>query len=299
MLNSRTLIALLLSGAAASAQETIRPVIDRPITLPEGKLDLTLHGTYTNWGNSSSAGAGPGSLIGETLALGADFGATDQVQLGLGLALPINPGVGFGSILASADLAVDEKIVLRTDVGFESTGLNGSGTAGTSHTSRYFAGLGATIKVPISPTMAFVSGRTGALQFGHFNNIGDNGTGLYTGASTLTEASSDFLVLSGGNNGSGTIIGINLPAGLLLQPDPHLALTLQAGYSTAISTSGGTRALHFIPVGLEAVVTPAPRFDIGARFFLDGYVAQSGGNASGNPRYLDLRALMFYFRVRA
>ena len=55
MLTSRTLIALLLSGAAASAQETIRPVIDRPITLPEGKFDLTLHGTYTNWGNSSSA----------------------------------------------------------------------------------------------------------------------------------------------------------------------------------------------------------------------------------------------------
>src|SRR5438067_1583629 len=68
MLTSRTLIALLLSGAAASAQETIRPVIDRPITLPEGKFDLTLHGTYTNWGNSSSAGAGSSSLTGETLA---------------------------------------------------------------------------------------------------------------------------------------------------------------------------------------------------------------------------------------
>jgi len=57
--------------------------------------------------------------------------------------------------------------------------------------------------------------------------------------------------------------------------------------------------LHFIPVGLEAVVTPAPRFDIGARLFLDGYVAQSGGSSSGNPNYFDLRALMFYFRVHA
>jgi len=298
MLASRILIALLLSGAAASAQE-IRPVIDRPITLPEGGLDLTLHGTYTNWGNSSSAGGGSSSLTGETLALGADFGATDQVQLGLGLALPINPGAGFGSILASADVAVDERIALRTDVGFESIGFNGNNSAGTSHTSRYFAGVGASIKVPITPTMAFVGGRTGALQFGHFNNIGDSGTGLYTGASTLTEASSDFLVLSGGNNGSGTIIGINLAAGLLLQLDPHLALTLQAGYSAAIGTSGGTRALHFIPVGLEAVVTPAPRFDIGARFFLDGYIAPSGGSSSGNPNYFDLRALMFYFRVHA
>lgn len=299
MLASRTLIALLLSGAAASAQETIRPVIDRPITLPQGRLDLTLHGTYTNWGNSSSAGAGPSSLTGETLALGADFGPTDQIQLGLGLALPINPGAGFGSILASADVALNEKIALRTDVGFESVGLNGNNTGGISHTSRYFGGVGASIKVPLSPTVAFVTGRTGAVQFGHFKNLGDSGTGVYTGASAFTEASSDFLVLSGGNNGSSTLIGINLPAGLLLQPDPHLALTLQAGYSAAISTSGSAQALHFIPVGLEAVVTPAPQFDIGARFFLDGYVAQSGGSSGGNPNYFDLRALMFYVRFHA
>ena len=115
----------------------------------------------------------------------------------------------------------------------------------------------------------------------------------------MTEASSDFLVLSGGNNGSSTIIGINLPAGLLLQPDPHLALTLQLGYSVAISTTGSAQALHFLPVGLEAVVTPAPQLDIGARFFLDGYVAQSGPSASGYPNYFDLRALMLYIRVHA
>jgi len=56
MPNSHTLLALLLSGAAVGAQE-IQPVIDRPLTLPKGRLDLTLHGTYTNWGNSNSVGA--------------------------------------------------------------------------------------------------------------------------------------------------------------------------------------------------------------------------------------------------
>src|SRR3989442_3357246 len=91
MPNSHTLLALLLSGAAVGAQE-IQPVIDRPLTLPKGRLDLTLHGTYTNWGNSSSAGAGPSSLTGETLALGADLGANDQVPLAHGLSLPLNPG---------------------------------------------------------------------------------------------------------------------------------------------------------------------------------------------------------------
>jgi hypothetical protein len=106
--------------------------------------------------------------------------------------------------------------------------------------------------------------------------------------------------LSGGSDNSGTNIGINLPAGLLLQPDPHIALTLQAGYSTAISipSSGNTAAAHFIPLGLEAVVTPIPPLDIGARFFLDGYVATTGSNVSNGPRYFDLRALMFWLRFR-
>src|SRR6266851_2430436 len=261
---SRALIALLLCGAAAHAQE-LQPLIVRPLTLPRGTLDLTLHGTYTNWGTGNTAGGGPSSLDGETLALGTDLGVTDQVQLGLGTALPINPGAGFGSILASAALAVDRGFALRADAGFENFGLNGDNT-------------------------------------GHVNNIGVSGTGIYVGASLLTEASSDFLVFSSGNNNSGTNIGINLPAGLLLQPDPHLAVTLQAGYSSAIAIpSSGSQsiALHFIPVGLEAVLTPMPRLDIGARFFLDGYVAQSGGNSSGNPGYFDLRALMLWIRIHA
>lgn len=298
---SRALIALLLCGAAAHAQE-LQPLIVRPLTLPRGTLDLTLHGTYTNWGTGNTAGGGPSSLDGETLALGTDLGVTDQVQLGLGTALPINPGAGFGSILASAALAVDRGFALRADAGFENFGLNGDNTGNVSHTKRYFAGVGALIKVPISPTLAFVTGRTGAIHFGHFNNIGVSGTGIYVGASLLTEASSDFLVFSSGNNNSGTNIGINLPAGLLLQPDPHLAVTLQAGYAAAIAIpSSGSQsiALHFIPVGLEAVLTPMPRLDIGARFFLDGYVAQSGGNSSGNPGYFDLRALMLWIRIHA
>jgi hypothetical protein len=298
MPTSRTLIALLLCCAGAQAEE-IQPVMVRPVTLSQGKLDLTLHGTYTNWGNSSSPGIR--SLTGETLALGAEFGATDDIQLGLGLALPVHPGAGFGSILGTAAVAVNNGIALRTDVGFESIGFNGDNTGISSHTSRYFGGVGASIKVPISPAVAFVTGRTGAIHFGHFNNIGDSGTGLYAGASVLTEASSDFLVFSGGNNGSSTNIGINLPAGLLLQPDPHLAVTLQAGYSAAIQIPnfGTTQALHFIPLALEAVVSPTPLMDIGARFFLDGYVAQSGGSSSGNPGYFDLRALMLWFRIHA
>src|SRR5216684_8440396 len=207
---------LSLLGGLARAEEP-QPLIERPITLARGAIDLTVHGTYTNWATGAAAGAGPSSLAGETLALGADFGATDQAQLGLGVALPINPGAGFGSLFASAAFALDKRTAVRVAAGYERIGFNGDNTSGFNHTNRYFAGLGVRLKVPLGPTLAFVTGRTGAVHFGHFNNIGDKGTGTYVGASGQTEAASDFVVFSTGNNNSSTNLGFNLPAGLLLQ----------------------------------------------------------------------------------
>jgi hypothetical protein len=290
----RSLVVLLSCGFAAHAQG-LQPLIDRPVTLPQGKVDLTLQGTYTNWRLGGS------SLDGETLAFGVDFGAAQRVQLGLAMALPINPGAGFGSVLGSAAVAAHRDVALRLDFGFENFGTNGNIAGG--HTNRFFGGLGSRIKVPITPTIAFVSGRIGAVDFGHFNNIGPSGTGLYFGATVFPELSSDFFVLSAGNNNSPVVVGINLPAGLLVQPDPHFALTLLAGYSAAMQFPSGAGAqnlvLHFIPIGLEAVVTPAPRLDIGTRFMIDGYFAQTGGNSSGNPGYFDQRALLFWIRIHA
>ena len=292
---SRSAIAVLFCGAAAGAQE-LQPLIARPLTLPRGAVEITVHGTYTNWGGKAAGALN--SLDGETLALGADFGVSDRVQLGLGVALPVNPGAAFGTILGSAAFPVSRSLAVRADVGFESYGINGNGTNAT-HINRYFGGLGMPIKVPIGPTLAFVSGRTGAVQFGHFNNIGANGTGLYIGATDFTELASDVLVVSTGDNNSSTRVGINLPVGLLVQPDPHISVSLLSGYSAVIDIphSGNSAALHFIPVGLEAVLAPAPRLDIGARFFVDGYVANSGAG-SGSLGYLDLRGLMIWMRVR-
>lgn len=292
----RSLTALLLFGTAANAAakaQDLEPLISRPLTLPEGRLDLTLHGTYTNW---SIAGS---SLDGETLAAAIDYGASDRVQLGLAAAFPINPGAGFGSVLGSLAAGGGNDVGVRLDAGYERIGANGSGIPpGVNfHIDRFFGGIGAPMKIPISPTVAFVSGRVGAVHFGHFNNIGSNGLGAYTGASRLSELAADLLVISGGSNGSSTLIGVNLPAGLLLQPDPHFALTLQAGYSAVIQTSGPTIADHFIPLALEAVVSPSQLVDIGARFALDGFVAESGGTGA-TPGYFDLRSLMFWIRLR-
>ena len=292
----RVLPALLLCSAAARAADP-QLLIDRPITLPQGKVDLTLHGTYTNW-SSGVFGLTAGSFDGETLALGVDVGATDRVQLGLGVALPIHPGASFGSVLLSGLFSSgDPRFAVRLDGGYERVGVNGDPTqANVSQSNRYFGGLGAAIKVPITGAVAFVTGRNGAVSFGHFNNVGGGTTGLYFGASDFSQASSDFLVISGGNGGTSPIVGINLPAGLLVQPDPQLAITLQAGYSAVFVTSGVTGTLHFIPLALEAIVTPAPALDIGARFSLDGYVGASDARLL-DAGYFDLRAVMFWLCV--
>lgn len=291
----------MCSAAAHAAQ--FPTLIDRPVTLPAGALDLTLQGTYTNWSTLDLLlGTSGGSAAGETVALGADFGASDAAQFGLALALPVHPGAGFGSILGSAAFAVSRGAALRIDAGFENFGFNGdtAGLQGSTHVSRFFGGMGPRIQAPLSPTVAFVIGRTGAVQFGHFNNLGDQGTGLYAGASFLTEGSSDFLVVSTGssNNNTLTNIGVNLPLGLLLQPDPHFALTLLAGYSAVIliPSSSSSQALHFVPIGVEAVVTPTAVVDVGLRFFFDGYVGTTG-TVSSDQGYFDTRALMLWITV--
>jgi len=291
-------LAMLVCVAAARA-EKVHPLIDRPLIIPQGKVDATLLGTYTNWGAANLLGVGSTGLAGETAGLAVNYGVGDDIQLGIGLALPLNPGFAFGSVLGSMVSGFDPAFAMRVDLGYENTGFNGDGAQGTQHTNFFFAGVGVPLRIPITRTLAFVSGRADAVHFGHFDNVGDAGTGLYIGASRLTELSSDVFVYSAGNNDSGSIVGVNLPAGLLLQPDPHFAVSLLAGYSAVVSLppAGGAFALHFVPVGLEAVVTPVPAVDIGARFSLDGYVGQSGTTGT-EPGYFDLRALMLWLRFR-
>jgi hypothetical protein len=95
-------------ASAALAQE-IEPLLKRPVTLPSGALDLTLHGTYTNLASGATPGSEvPSTFTGATLAFGVDYGAGDRVQLGLAVALPIDPAVGFGSVLASTAFALNQ-----------------------------------------------------------------------------------------------------------------------------------------------------------------------------------------------
>lgn len=297
MNSRRVLAALVLSGAGLHAQPPEPPIL-RPITLPQGRVDLTIHGTYTDW-DFSHLGleeAFP-SLTGETVALGVDFGVTDHVQLGLATALPVHPGLAFGSILVTGAVALEPRCALRLDAGYERTGVNGQNAKNEVPFHRFFGGLGLPVKIPISAAVAFVSGSADAVGFGHFNNIGVGGMGIYYGVSQLG-SSVDVLVVEVGDDGRSSTIGVNLPLGLLLQPDPGFAFTLQTGYS-GVFTSGSSTALHYLPLKLEAVVTPDRTLDLGARFFVDGFVARTGGGLGGNFDYFDTRAFMLWLRVHA
>jgi hypothetical protein len=284
------LMAVVVCATGAARAADVEPLITRPATLPRGALDVTLQGTYTNWSGTATTAEG------ETVAAGVDFGVTDRAQLGVALAFPVNPNGGFGSVVGSGAFSTNADTAFRIDAGYENFRVNVAGL-GSATANRFFGGLGARFRIPLSPTVAFVTGRVGTVHFGHFNNLGTGGFSEYVGASLFTEAASDFFVVSGGDNGSPTDIGFNLPAGLLVQPDPHIAITLQAGYSTVVETAqGSTASLHFIPLALEVVVSPAAAFDVGFRFFLDGFVGSTG--TGFGPGYFDTRALMFWLRAR-
>jgi len=277
-------------------------------------VDLTLQGTYTNWASDPAAAPGTAWRPGESLVLAVDFGmpgdpggVIDATQLGFAVAMPVHPGAGLGSGLASLVVSGSPIHAFRFDAGFESLGTSRDNS---EHVFGYFIGLGMRVRVPITRTVAFVMGRTGAAQFGQFTNLDQGGSGFYWGSAFFPMGASDFLVISGGGGDSAplqtqsevrrNVIGVNLPAGLLVQPDPHFALTLQSGYSAVISLisvlgAANQAALHFIPLVLEAVATPTPAVDIGTRLSLDGFVGVSG-DANFTAGYFDRRALIFWFR---
>jgi len=292
--------ALLLCASSARAQ-TADPLLARPLIVPHEKVEVTVHGTYTNWTSASFVVGTSQTLTGETGTVGIDYGIAQDAQVGAALALPVNPGFSFGSVLANFGLGLAPGVAFRVDGGYDRVGFNGDGTDGIDHINMFFGGFGLPLKLPLGPNLAFVSGRTGAAQFGHFNNLGDRGIALYAGVSRLSELACDVLVFNTADKNSGSSIGINLPAGLLVQADPHFAITLQAGYSVAIGlpSSGSAVALHFVPIGLEALVTPTRALDLGARLSFDGYVGASGGNGNQEPGFFDMRAVMFWIRFRS
>ncbi len=126
---------------------------------------------------------------------------------------------------------------------------------------------------------AFVSGGTGALDFGTLLNVSAALTTTYAGA-LLPVLGADLLgYIHLLDDGQATdLLTLNVPLGLQFQPLERLALTLRTGYTmqymrSTLAGQTSSSTTHFIPVSLELAIAIARQVDIVASFALQGPVA--------------------------
>lgn len=245
------------------------PLIDRPITLPGGAVEVDLLGDFSRWSAQSS------SATGESGAVGIEWGFGGGGQFGLTVALPLQPGFGFGTVAASAAFAVTDSVAIRLDAGYDRLSLTGNtGEVGNFTQDFLFGALGAPFKVRLDRGVALVSGDVGAFKAGHFTNVGQNGAALYLGASFTPVSPAGLVTISKPlSDSSGTIITVNAPIGLLFQPAEAFAVTVRTAYLAEIFTgSGDTSTSQFVPLHADMVISPAPSLDVGLTFGVAGQV---------------------------
>lgn len=282
-----SLLALVASPFAAL-------VIDRPITLPAGAVEVDLLGNFSRWSAQSS------SASGESAAAGIEWGFAGGAQLGLTVALPIQPGFTFGTLAGSALFAVTSATAIRLDAGYDRISLSGNPADVRTFSQDFlFAGLGVPFKVRLSRDLSLVSGETGAFKVGHFTNVGQDGAALYLGASFTPISPADLVTISKPlSDSNGTIITVNAPVGLLFQAADALAVTLRTGYLAQIFTGGGdTSTLQFAPLHADAVISPAPSMDVGLTFGVAGQV--TGERLLAPTGFFDVFDASLWLRLHA
>jgi hypothetical protein len=289
--------ALVLLPCAAFAAPEAYPIslIDRPLILPAGKIEFGLLGNLSNWSESDT------SITGEAGVAGVEFGFGGG-QLGVALALPLNPGFAFGSIAGSAAFAISAQSALRLDFAYDRVGFNGGDNLSTtgSSTNLLSGGLGVPFQVRLAPNLSLVSGRIGAMNFAHFTNVGANGVAIYAGAGDVPFSAADLVVITGSTeSGGGSRLAINVPLGLLIQVAPPFSITLRAGYEGFFALSGGGSTEHFLPLGVDAVFATPGGADVGASFSLAGSLNSATATFAGNvPGYLDIQMFTLWLRFR-
>lgn len=278
------LAALVFLPLAARAESHYLPreVIERPLMLPANVVEVDVLG---NLSSLPGASAGAAAAVGLELGLGGG-------EAGLAVALPAAPGFGFGSVYGSAAWSLQRNSAFRIDLGFD----HSQGDVGRPNQNFYSAGAGLLFSWRLTRSVALTFGRSRAIDFGRFVNVSLGGTGFYTGATSGFD-SADVVVYTKQEDGPTQVSG-STPFGLLWQALPELAATLRFGYEIVISTDGGQDGTqHFIPLGIDLVLTPVPDVDVGASLSLAGQIARTGASASGGFTDAPLGALWLRLRL--
>jgi hypothetical protein len=257
-------------------------VIDRPLVLPAGMNEFGVQGDVTILSTGNVSPSGFAGSAGFEMGFG-------KAQVGLALGLPVVPGFNFGSIYGSAAAMLERQVAIRVDAGYDRDVVGvGVRTAASGIIS---FGLGIPLEMRLGKNVSFVSGRVGAMNFTPFLNFGQNGGTIYLGRA-MPFASADLFSITH-NLDASSVISVNLPAGLLVQVSDPLAVVFRSGYQALIA-SDGSGSEHYIPLGIDAVLSPSRAVDLGASFLLPGYV---GGAATGLG-YADWKVISFWARLR-
>jgi hypothetical protein len=281
-------------AAVLLAQPFPTALIDRPLTLPRGAVEVNALVNYSDWNEDG------GSATGESGVLGIEIGATRDVQIGFAAALPLNPGFGFGSLVGSVLVNLGPAAA-HFAAGYERLGVVGVSSGGGAPTSDsfglLFGSVGVPVKLRLAPGIAFVSGTTSAFKYAFPVNLGAVGVGVYEGGAINCFSCGDLVTVAHATSGgNGALVNVNVPIGLLFQVAEPLSVTLFTGYHAVFEVGGNSsESIHFIPIGVEAVLSPSAGGEFGVSFMLPGEVAQSSGTALG---YADVRNVAAFLRLR-
>ncbi|HEY1556481.1 MAG TPA: hypothetical protein VGF94_16715 [Kofleriaceae bacterium] len=177
----------------------------------------------------------PTSTTLEGLELGGDYGIAPKLQAGAFVDLLVSPSSQLDRAFGTVQYQLLAFAALRIDLGAQRVG-NGDTYAAF--------GVGLPLRLKLTDTVALISSRPWA--WGEEDDI----------FQARTDASS-------------WISEVHVPAGLLWQVAPRVALVARGGYTHQGSAG-------FVPLGVDAVLA-VDRLDVGITFDVAGQIAPSNG----------------------
>ncbi len=241
------LACMLLAASPAAADDDSTVLIDRPLTLPPQTLQLEAAASLTHDG----AAVAPAPSNTEALQFAADYGILHHLQAGAVVDVRVSPSSDFQRGLLGGQYQLLAFAALRLDLGAQRV---------DSGDLDFAFGVGVPLHLKLTDTLALVSSRPYAYG-----------------------AEDDLFSVRAGSNGS--ISEFRLPAGILYQVNPYVALVGRTG----IRNQGSA---YFVPLGADATVSVS-RLDVGVTLDLAGQVSPSNGSG-----YFDLLTVRGFAQVR-
>jgi hypothetical protein len=235
--------------AAAGGGGYMGPELNRALTMPQGGIEGDLALIINRF--STTTPVGSVSSTGESLALGGRYGIMPNLNAGALLAFRLNPDANFTDFLVNGEYEFMPGSMMmvagRVDLGV---------THGTD-SNAFDLGLGLPFKYVLSPMLAFVSGSQYMITA--FGPIPNNDILFFEFAS------------------GGTIVGLNIPLGVIAQITPMFNLQGSTGFALLHTSAADEK---FVPIN----ITAAANLNVGG-IGIDPYFTFNIEGAVGNDAF--------------